>query len=46
MHLKKDIAEKSLLEQDDVFADIANVNLFNGAQTILRLYIWQTSLKV
>lgn len=33
--MKKDIAEKSLLEQDDVFADIANVNLFNGAQTIL-----------
>ncbi|MCM1288635.1 MAG: hypothetical protein NC240_10030 [Clostridium sp.] len=33
--MKKDIAEKSLLEEDDVFADIANVNLFNGAQTIL-----------
>ncbi|MCM1495276.1 MAG: hypothetical protein NC089_05690 [Bacteroides sp.] len=32
--MKKDIAIKGLLEQDDIFADIANVNLFGGRQVL------------
>ena len=33
-YLKKDITTKDLLSNCDVFADIANVNLFGGEQLI------------
>lgn len=33
--MKKDIAAKGLLEHSNVFADIANVNLFGGRQFLI-----------
>ncbi len=33
--MKKDIAAKGLLEHSDVFADIANVNLFGSRQILI-----------